>query len=821
MKKNALLLSLVLVLVTAATSAAEDFSELPTISAFTAGMQRIDGYFPLYVRPQTAQVWLEIPAGRWNDDLLFMVSLPRGIGSNDIGVDRGQIRSSRIVRFQRAGRRALLIAPAMDFRAEGGGASERRSVEEAFARSVIWSLTIVAEEEGRVLADANHFVSGDHAGIADTLRAAQQGSYERDPDRCVPDLAGTKAFPLNTEIEAILTFSGRPEGAWIRSVTPDARSVTVNQRLSLIRLPDDGYRRRADDPRSGYYGISFSDYSAPIDRPLVQRFIARHRLEKKNPGAAMSEPVEPIVYYVDSGAPEPVRTALVEGASWWNAAFEAAGFRNAFQVKLLPEDADPLDLRYNVIQWVHRSTRGWSYGHSVLDPRTGEIIKGHVSLGSLRVRQDYLIATALTSPYADGENAPPELREMALARIRQLSAHEVGHTLGLRHNYISSVTDRASVMDYPHPLITLKEDGSLDFSQAYTEGIGDWDKLAIRYGYQEFAPEADEAAALRSMLDIEYSSTLRYITDADARPTGGAHPLAHLWDNGSDPAAELRRVLAVRTAALAKFGPGAIRVGVPLSELEQVLVPLYFSHRYQVEAAVKVIGGVEYEYGLRSVDHVPPRVRPAAGQEEALKAVLACLSPETLTLPDAILNLIPPPAPGYDRNRESMPGAMGPILDPLAAADSAATMVLDLLLHPHRANRLVVQQARFETLPNLETVLGGIGMVTVIAEPGSGLQEEILRTTSAAAIRAVMRLARDPETVVQARASAMFYLDEWARTYEMSPSTEVNHRTRIQLAREIRRFLADPDTYVPARDVQPPPGSPIGAEAACGHENWR
>ena len=278
--------------------------------------------------------------------------------------------------------------------------------------------------------------------------------------------------------------------------------------------------------------MSYADYATPIQDPLVKRFIIRHRLRKKDPTAPLSDPVQPIVYYVDRGAPEPIRSALIEGASWWSQAFVAAGYKNAFQVKELPEGVDPMDVRYNVIEWVHRSTRGWSYGTSIIDPRTGEIIKGHVSLGSLRVRQDFLIAQGLVEAYANGATPDPRLLELSLARLRQLAAHEVGHTLGLQHNFAASTQNRASVMDYPPPLVSIDSKGNIDLSQAYATGIGAWDKRTILYGYREFPNGTDEAAGLASILQENIAQGLRYLTDADARPPGSANPFAHLWDSG-------------------------------------------------------------------------------------------------------------------------------------------------------------------------------------------------------------------------------------------------------------------------------------------------
>ncbi|HRJ16314.1 MAG TPA: zinc-dependent metalloprotease, partial [Saprospiraceae bacterium] len=547
-------------------------------------------------------------------------------------MDRNQLGDTRIVKFHRVGPKILLVQPNYDFRAVSNNADERRSVADAFAQSAIWGFKVEAEENGRVLVDFTPFLLRDAHGVVARLKSSNQGTYRVEDSRSAIYMERTKNFPKNSEFEAAVTFTGEGAGAWLRSVAPTPESITVRMHHSLIELPDAGYKPRVYDPRSGYYAIQYQDYATPIDQPLVKRFIARHRLEKKDPNAKISEAVEPIVYYLDRGAPEPIKSALMEGAAWWNQAFEAAGYKNAFQVKELPADADPLDVRYNVINWVHRSTRGWSYGSTVSDPRTGEIIKGHVLLGSLRVRQDFLIAQGLIEAYEKGTQPDPRMLQMALARLRQLSAHEVGHTIGLMHNYISSVNDRASVMDYPHPYITLDALGNLDFSKAYATGIGAWDKRAVIYGYQHFPAGTDETKALQDILRETEKMNLPYLTDQDARPQGSAHPQAHLWDNGASAAAELRRLLEVRKTALGRFGELNIPTGTPMADLERVLVPLYLAHRYQVEAAAKVVGGVQYSYAMRGDGQTPALPVDDKLQRDALAALLLTLDPKNLVL---------------------------------------------------------------------------------------------------------------------------------------------------------------------------------------------
>jgi hypothetical protein len=467
----------------------------------------------------------------------------------------------------------------------------------------------------------------------------------------------TKGFPKNTELEAELTFVRQPGGnggfgggafEGVSSVAASGEAASLRVHQSFVELPDDDYEPRLFDPRSGYGAIAYQDYSAPLGESMTKRFIRRHRLKKVNPSAAMSDPVEPIVYYLDPGAPEPIRSALLDGARWWNQAFEAAGYRNAFQVVIRPDSISPLDVRYNVINWAHRSTRGWSYGGSVTDPRTGEIIKGSVTLGSLRIRQDYMIAEGLLAPYENGDETPPELAEWALARIRQLSAHEVGHTIGLGHNYYDSDAGRISVMDYPHPLITLNRDGAFDFSQVYDVGIGEWDIVTVAYGYQDFPAGTDESAALLSILDDAWDRDILYLSNQDI----SAHPRVDQWSNGTDAAAELNRMMEVRSIALSRFGETAIKRDMPLATMEEVLVPLYMHHRYQVTAAASALGGIYYIYAMRGDGRVPVRPVPANEQEAALDALLATLDPAVLVLPPSVLENLPPRPSGYGRSRE-------------------------------------------------------------------------------------------------------------------------------------------------------------------------
>ncbi|MCI0413484.1 zinc-dependent metalloprotease [bacterium] len=796
------ILSFLICLFIACTAHSE---QVPGIAEKTSGAQKFPGFFPFYWHSHSGKIWLEID--KLETEFLYVHWLPAGLGSNDVGLDRGKLGDTRVVKFIRSGPKILLVQPNYSFRALTENAAETKTVRESFAESVLWGFEVAAEDKNKVLVDATSFYLQDVFDVISALKENKQGEFKLEASRSAFYMDGTKNFPRNTEVEVTLTFTSNDPGEFVRDVTPSPKSITVREHHSFVEAPEPGYEPRKFDPRAGFYGIRFMDFSTPIGEPIWKQWIARHRLKKKNPGTN-SEAEEPIIYYIDSGAPEPVRTALLEGASWWNQAFETAGYKNAFQVKVLPEGADPLDVRYNVIQWVHRLTRGWSYGATVVDPRTGEIIKGHVSLGSQRVRQDYMIAEGLLAPY-EGENVPPEMLEMALARIRQLSAHEVGHTLGLTHNFAASMSDRASVMDYPHPLIKIRTDGSFDLSDAYAKGIGEWDKVAIRYGYSD----ASDAKTLDQILQDATARGLLFIVDEDARPDGGAHPQAHLWDNGKDAVQELKHIVKVRELALSRFSENTIRKGIPLSNLEEVLVPIYLFHRYQIINVSKLIGGLDYSYTLRGDNQKGPRPVPAAMQVNALQSLLSLLQPDALAVPDPVLKLIPPRAYGYPRWRETFRVRTGLTFDALAPPESAANMILYVILHPERAARLVEMHSLDSQLPGFSDVVDKLLAATWKAQQENGYHGEIRRVVNMLALYSLMNLTANDKTASQVRAISYQKLDQlkdWLKAQlKASASQEVNAHYQFALS-EIIRFQENPKEIHLTPPLEPPPGAPIG-----------
>lgn len=788
--------------------------EIPTIETRTQGMQKLDGFIPIYWDETAGKVWMEI--GRWNEEILHYTSLPAGMGQNDIGLNRGDLSGERVVVFKRVGPRVLMEEPNYGYRAVSDDPLERKSVDDGFPTSVHWGFAVAAATGDRVLVDATDFFLSDWHGVVGALRRSNQGTYRLDTTRSAFYLPRTKGFPKNTEVEVTLTFTTDQPGALVRSVTPTATAVTLRQHHSFVELPPLGsYTPRRSDPRAGFNGISYMDYAQPIHQDLRQQYIARHRLEKRDPTVARSEAVEPIVYYLDPGTPEPVRSALLDGGRWWNQAFEAAGFIDGFRMEILPDTADPMDARYNVVQWVHRSTRGWSYGNSIVDPRTGEILKGHVTLGSLRVRQDYLLGEGLVAPYEKGDELPTDIPEMALQRIRQLSAHEIGHTIGLSHNYIASAQREhgvQSVMEYPHPRAELR-DGRIHIGRdSYDEGIGAWDKVAITYGYAQFPPGTDEDAALERILLDAAGRGITFLSDQDGRPAGSAHPQVHLWDNGADVAAELNRMMDVRRFALGRFGEGAIPAGDPLATLEEVLVPLYLHHRYQAEAAAKVVAGQYYTYALRGDGQEPLRAVPAAEQQAALRALMRTLDPKELALPRTVLGLLPPRPFRYPAHQELFARNTGLVFDAIAPAAAAADATLMFLLHPERAARMVQQSALDPALPGLSDVIGVIRLGTFGLTPSVAYEAEVNRAVETAFVARLMALAgRAP--MPQVRAVAALELEDLASwmTQGMARASAADRAHYRMLAGEIERFgrrSYEPSALPEAPGM--PPGAPIG-----------
>ena len=793
-----------------AVAARSDAHASPMVAA-TQGMQRIPGLFDVYRDTAKGRVLLGID--HFNDSFLLVSSLPYGLGSNDVGLDRGQMGEPRVVEFRRTGNRVMLVELNTRFEASSSNPAERASVTEAFAESVLWAGDIVAEDNGTLLVDFSSYLLADRHGIGQRLDDTGQGQYAVDAARSavLPDEA--KSFSDNTELEALLTFAGPGKGAFVRDVAMDPKSLTMHQHISMVRLPEDGFVTRRYHPGSGGYGVGTTDFSQPLSESMDVRYQMRFRLEKTDPTAALSPVKKPIVFYLDPGTPEPVRTALLTGANWWASAFEKAGFKDAFKVELLPDGADPMDIRYNTITWAHRATRGWSYGNAIVDPRTGEIIKGAVTLGSQRVRQDILIAESLIAPYggADQEKKKTMAEAMALARLRQLAAHEVGHAIGFQHNFAASRMGNGSVMDYPHPLLRLNDDGSIDINQAYGVGVGPWDDFIVAHAYQQFPADQEEQKLAELRAGIAKAG-FEYVSDEDSRAPGASHPDGLLWDFGGDTDKTFDLLMTARHHALVNFSKGVLGPERQNGELEARLVPVYLLHRYQTEAVARQLAGASYQYGDIGDGNAGTTPVAPAVQMAALQRLVRTLGAEDLALPANVLDLLTPPSTGYERSREYFSTRTAPLFDALAAVEASATMSSQFLFDPARLNRLSWQHARDANEPGIESVLGAVFKGTwqrdnLAAAIVAGATVQL--ASNWASLDVLLDALDGDKLHDPVRAQIRQTLSNWQAWLTANPGSAAVSASRKEAADYLRKYLADPKSVKRHGPAEIPPGSPI------------
>ncbi|MFC3560905.1 zinc-dependent metalloprotease [Pedobacter jamesrossensis] len=798
-----------------------------SISTFTKDFKKSEGYFNFYYDEKTGKVFLEI--SQFDKDFLYFSSLTDGAGRN---AERGGA-STNVARFIKVGPKVFLLEPNLAYRAGNGNPDEIKTVEGSFAKSIIWGFAPVAIEGDKTLIDLTPFIIRDSQNIGGTIgapassggaggRGAATGgsTYRVDETRSAVYLPNTKNFPKNSEFEAMLTFTGgAPSGRG--NIAPDANAVTVRMHQSFVELPDGNFKQRKFDPRSSYQLFSYTDFSAPMSEPLVKRFTRRHRLEKKDPNAKISEAVEPIVYYIDRGAPASIKKALIEGGAFWNEAFEAAGYKNAFQVKELPEGADPMDIRYNVVNWITRagSPRAFSYGSSYSDPRTGEIIKGVVTLGSDRHRQDYLIAEGLLQPYTDGKPVSKVMEEMAISRIRQLSAHEIGHTLGLNHNFAASMKERASVMDYPFPRIKQKADGSIDLSDAYAKGIGSWDKRAIMWGYSDFPKGVDESAELDKIMNETLKQGFQYIPDIG----GYTHPNANQWEDGENTITELNRLMKIRRQVLDNFSEKAIVKDAPMATIEEVLVPIYLLHRYEIEAVAKNIGGLYFTHSVKNDGQKPTKMVEPAQQWAAFDALVATISPDALALPESLIQKIPPRPSGYPASTETFSGYTGPTFDPIATAEAAANETISSLLNPERASRLVEYNSRDSEQPGLMAVIEKLISKTWKAAPVNGYKGQLQVMVNNLTLKYLLQLAANEKASESVRGEALLEISElksWM-SGKLRDSESKQKANILYGLSQIKDFEESPAKFQPAPAQVMPPGAPIGMGGMDFIDDWK
>jgi hypothetical protein len=801
-------------------------------AAATKGLSRMDGLLPIYVDKAGGRILVSLPApdaeglsGRF----LYQTYLRAGLGSNPVGLDRSKPGDTQVLVFRRAGKKVLVAFENYAFRANGAGPDERAAVKESFAASTVWQTPIIAAgPDGRLLIDLSGFLTRDALDIAKTLKDAKQGDFKLDADLSTVDTAQVLALPENVEFEASQTFASAAPGPEVRGIAPDARDMTLVIHHSLIKLPPPGFKPRFYDPRVNTFSQVVADYGAPLDKPLVYRIADRFRLEKTDPTAARSPVKKPIIFYVDRAAPEPVRSALVAGAAGWAKAFDAAGFVDAFKVEVLPDGISPLDTRYNVINWVHRQTRGWSYGQGIIDPRTGEIVKGSVLLGSQRIRQDRIIFEGLEGADLTGTGGVNDPVQIALRRLKQLSVHETGHAIGLAHNFAgSNFADRASVMDYPPPRVSIV-DGRLDFADAYANGVGAWDVFSIRWLYSEFAPGVDEKATLSGMVAESLAQGMRFVSDDDSRPIDSGQPLGALWDDGPDSIAALDHVLQVRRIALSRFGLGNLPTGAPVSDLKRVIVPIYLFHRYEVDAVAKQVGGIDFTYGVKGDGRESARPVDGATQRRALAMLLRTVDPAELDLPDALVDQLSAvqsgdPDPQY--TTELFASGEGPVFDLPTAADTAADVTFTDLFAPARLNRVVDLSSRDTGQLSLTEVLdGAIAQAFTPAKGETPRHAELRRRIEA---RLIFDLAADlddktlsPTAAAQVRASlvALGYRLAGAGGGAGADAAQARYFADLLLDKgeDHLRALAAASRH----PVALPPGMPIGAAAGQGEDCW-
>lgn len=778
-------------------------TKVANLTEFTQSFKKFEGYFNFYYDEKTGKIYLAID--KLDREFLYFNSLSTGVGNG--GPERGAA-SSTMLKFTKEGNKILLMQPMTNYRADSKNKDEINAVESNFAKSVVFGFVPVATAQDIYLIDLTPFIIRDSQGIGSRLGAslgrgaATGGTYKVDETRSVVYLPNTKNFPKNTEFEALITFVG---------ATPDASAVTVNMHQSFVELPEAGFEMRKFDPRSSSFQFRYMDFSAPMSEPIVKRTISRHRLQKKNPNEAVSEAIKPIVFYLSRGVPEPIKTALLAGGNWWNQAFEAAGFKNAFQLKELPEGADPMDIRYNIVNWITRSgspARAFSFGASYSDPRTGEIIKGVVTLGSDRHRQDYLIAIGLMQPYIDGKKVPKEVEELALNRIRQLSAHEIGHTLGFNHNFAASPKGDASVMDYPFPKFSLKADGTVDISNPYTNEIGSWDKRSVIWAYSQFKKGADENAELDKIMAETLKQGYEYIPDIG----GNTHPGSNQWETGKEPLAQMENILKVRRKVLDNFSEKAIPAGAPMATIEEVLVPIYLLHRYQVEAVAKALGGLYFTHAVKNDGQVPTKMVDPVVQWQAFDLLMQTISPDALALPDALISKIPPRPSGYPSSLENFSGNTGPTFDPIAAAEAAANITLSYLLNEERAARLIEYRARDNKQPGFIAVLDKLIAKTWRTPLVEGYKGELQVMVNNEVLKYLLALAANTGAAKNVRGQALLKIEElkaYLSTGMLSASPTGKANMWFGLS-QIEAFKTDPSKFVAPVAVATPPGAPIG-----------
>lgn len=767
----------------------------------TAGLRTNEGFVSFWWDEARGRVLMEVPV--FDQDVLYYVSAASGGGSVELGLDRG-IMASTVIHFRRTGSRVLVEQQNLAYRALGGTAARSANVTQSFPVSVLAALPVEAVEDERVLVDASSLFLRDAADVEGDLRRANQGNFRFDVARTVFNPVRMKAFPDNTEIETVATFAVDNAGPVTRNVLPDPRTMTLAIHHSFLRAPE-GYTPRRADPRIGVSSFSFKDFAAPVNQDPEVSWVTRWRLEKQDPTAALSEPVEPIVFYLDPAIPEPFRSAMREGTLWWNAAFEAAGYRNAVQVADPTPDMDPMDIRYAWVLWIERDGRGFSSGGTYRDPRTGEILGSKTRMDSDRIRT---IANYWET-YVGATGSDTAQLDMVVLRQSLLIAHELGHALGFQHNWASSLNERASVMEYPTPRVQVV-DGKLDLSEAFQDSIGEYDKYMARYAYTEFVP-AGEQAGLDAIIAEMRERGILFVPSSDPRWSW--------YDDRATPTEYLRETLPARSIMLANYGPGLLDTGEPLGALRDLRLWMgYLHHRWAIEAGQRYIGGMYHEFAVKGevLQPAPTEIVPGALQREVLDLLMESIEPANLVLPESLLALLTP-HPGD--NREDM--ADDYAFDQLRAARIVAGLVLEPLFEAARAERMLAFADRQpDTLTLPELVDSVLAHTWNAANDREARHATLRRVTQGVALDALMQLGASADLSPEARA---FVLDQLAVLGDSLAARRANDRVTQAFyrhsAREIGRYLEDPADYTSVAGVawgeRPrsrfplPPGPPL------------
>ncbi|MDE1916295.1 MAG: zinc-dependent metalloprotease [Sphingomonadales bacterium] len=769
---------------------------------------------PVKVDAETGKVLVTLPApdaGGVMGRFLYSTTMRTGMGSAPIRIDRGMLGPTQLLSFRRLGRKVAVIYENPRFRASGDAATAKGAVN-SFPVSTVAMLDIVSNGPGGTVVDLAPFLTRDTMNLAGTLNREGKGFHLVEA-LSAADPASVKVFPDNIEMEAVQTFASDTPGKEVGLIATDPRQISFTVHHSLIRLPAPGFQVRQFDIRSGSHATQVYNYGTPLGQDVALQLANHFRLDKVDPSAARSRVKKPIVFYIDTAAPEPLRTALAKGVAWWNDAFDAAGYIDAFQVKMLTPDIDPQDARYSIVNWDDRLTRSWSYGGGIIDPRTGEIIKGNVVLGALRVRQDMQIFEGLVGTAPDNSGGPNDPVRVSLTRLSQLGAHEVGHAIGFVHNFAASTQGRTSVMDYPGPKVGLKN-GQIDLSDAYASGIGSWDKFTVAWLYGQPRPGMDADAAAKTLADAEMAKGTRYLTDIDGREDDQPNPWTSMWDNGVDKPEELAHIMAVRRVAISHFGEGNLRPGEALSDLRRKFVPVWLFHRYEVIATGKWVGGMDYAYRLSGDGRPAPRPVEAKDQRAALAALMTTLTPEALTVPTALSNELSSGVNGRNDaqfDTEVFNNAGSAVFDPLVATDVAAQVTLDTLLAPARLTRIYNQKARDAGQLGLEETLDTL-MAGTVAHTGTAVEKRI-------ALRTLVSMARamsDPATPIDVSAVLRQKLDGATAALAKGDGWSMAVAALLKDPRALGAEIGKLGRPAPAI----PPGMPIGGDTGWFEGGW-